>query len=95
MNRFAAIKLTKKVKFMSTEVEIHKLSGTDVFEIQDLAKAAQASNNDQDNLRIMIKVITCGVDEMKDMSTEEILDLPLDELQNLSSEIMKFSGMGK
>ena len=95
MNRFTTIKLTKRVKFMNTDVEINKLSGLDVFAIQDLAKAAKASNNDQDNLKIMLKVITCGVDEMKDMTEEEILSLPLEELQNLSSEIMKFSGMGK
>lgn len=95
MSRFANLKSTKKYKFITLDIELTKLSVSDVLAIQEEAKAITEQADDAANIRLMLNVIRKGVAEMKDMSDAELLDLPMDELSALSAEIMKFSGLGK
>jgi hypothetical protein len=101
-NRFSNLRAKKAYKFLSLEIEIHKLSAATVLEIQTRAKALEAPAEDASesdksdeaaNLSLMCFILRAGVPEMMDMSDEEILELPMDELNILVKEIMKFSGM--
>jgi hypothetical protein len=94
-NKFAQIKASKKIKFMTVEVEISKLSVARVLEIQAQAKEIENSKEESDNLKLLLLVIRAGASEMADLSDEELFDLPMDDLSNLSNEIMKYSGLGK
>lgn len=85
----------KKVKFMGEQIEIFKLSVSQVMEVQRVAKE-QSSNAQEDNgLQMLEFVIKLGAPELKDFTTEELYDFPLDELSMLSSSIMEFSGLNK
>ena len=95
-NRFATLRATKKYKFLNLEIDIQKLSVADVQKVQEEAKAADAVKDDADaNLRLLVTVIRLGVPEMAEMSDEEIFALPLEDLSALSTEITKYSGLGK
>jgi len=95
MSRFANLKSIKKHKFVTLEIEISKLSTADVVEIQEQSREIENNGNDDDNLKLMMTVIRKGVTEMREMTDEELLALPMDDLSLLSAEIMKFSGLGK
>lgn len=95
MSRFSNLRSTKKHKFISLEIELAKLSVADVIAIQEQAKGAEDQEDEAANIRLMLTVIRKGVAEMAEMSDEELLALPMDELSALSAEIMKFSGLGK
>lgn len=93
MSRFARLKAEKKIKFLQEEVSICKLSVSQVLQIQQLAKEAEESKSDLSNLQLMAHVIKSGVPELSEMTDEELFNLPMDDLSNLSTEIMKFSGL--
>lgn len=94
-NRFAQVKATKKYKFCGVEIEIRKLSVADVIKVQEEAKKAEENKDDKANLDLLLTVIKLGVPEMADMPDSEIFDLPMEELSSLSTEITKYSGLGK
>jgi len=84
-------KMTKKFKFLDTEIMIHKLSVSQVLAIQATAK--EASDKENEGLELVRKVIVAGVEGAEDLSEEDFMDFPLDELTKLSNEIMRFSGV--
>lgn len=90
-NRFQGTKVTKKVKVMNLEVEIKKLTAAQVRKIQELSKPIEGT--EADNLSILFAVICEGCDELAELSKEELADFAMDELNNLSSDILKFSGL--
>lgn len=94
-NRFASVKATKKYKFCGQEVEIRKLSVNDVTRVQEEAKSAEENKSEKANLTLLLLVVRLGVEELAGMTDEEIFDLPMDELSQLSTEITKYSGLGK
>lgn len=85
-------RMSKKVKFMGGEITINKLTVSQVIEIQNLVKERAETPNDDgfDLLKTVIKMSTEGGADMED---SEFSEFPMDELSNLSSEIMKFSGI--
>jgi len=85
-------KMTKKVKFMGEEVSISKLSVAEVMVIQEKAKAIEG--NDSAGLDVLKTVISLAVEGADDLSDQDFEAFPMDELSKLSSEIMKFSGIG-
>lgn len=94
-NRFANLRANKKVKFVGLDIEISKLSTADVLEIQELTETVKENKDEKGNIELMLTVIRKGVQEMKDMTSEELLALPMEDLSQLSAEIMQFSGLGK
>lgn len=86
-------KMTKTVKFMSEDVKICKLSVSEVMEVQSLAKKLE--NNESEGFNVLKTVVRYGVDGGKELDDEAFENFPLDELSKLSSEIMKFSGIGQ
>lgn len=86
-------KMTKTVKFMGEDVKISKLSVAEVMEVQELAKKIES--NESEGFNVLKTVIRSGVENAKELSDETFENFPLDELSKLSSEIMKFSGIGQ
>lgn len=95
-NRFATLRATKKYKFLGLDIDIQKLSIADVQKVQEEAKVAEAAKDDADaNLKLLVTVIRLGAPEMAELSEEEIFALPMEDLSALSTEITKYSGLGK
>jgi hypothetical protein len=95
-NRFIGAKVTKKVKFMGLDnLEITKLSISQVMKIQEQVKALEASQSEDDNLKLLACVIQSGAPELAGLPLEELYNFSMDELTSLSAEIMKYSGLGK
>lgn len=91
-NRFIGTKVSKKSKFMGTELDINKLTVMQVLEIQESAKKIDTSN-EKDNIDLLMFVVRAGAPELRDLTDEEICDFPMDELSGLSNEILKYSGL--
>jgi len=85
-------KITKSVKFLGEDVKISKLSVAEVMEIQSKAKSIEASD-DTGGFEILKTVIRLAVDGAKELSDTDFNDFPMEELQKLSTEVMKFSGI--
>lgn len=91
MKSLVGRKMSKTVKFMNENVEINKLSVTQVLEIQSMAKSAGDNENGLELLKVVIKQSVEGADELSEADFDSF---PMDELSKLSNEIMKFSGIG-
>jgi hypothetical protein len=91
MKHLVGKKLTKKVKFVGEEVVIKKLSVTEVMKLQEAYNDAAAG----DELVLLRTVIRQAVEGAEDLTDEDLSSFPIDELANLSNEIIKFSGMDK
>jgi hypothetical protein len=94
-NRFMGARVTKKVKFMNEEIEISKLTVSQVSQITAMAKALETSQDDGDNVKLLLLVVGLGAKELNDLSEDEIVEFPMDELAQLSNAIMKYSGLGQ
>ena len=86
-------RMTKTVKFMEENITISKLSVAEVLDIQEQAKAAE--EDDSKGFDIQKNIIANAVEGGKDLTDEDFRGFPMEELSKLSSEIMKFSGMGE
>lgn len=86
-------KMSKEVPFMGTKVKINKLNVSEVLAIQEKAKTI--AENDAESFALLRLVISTAVEEAADLTEEDFNNFPLDELSNLSAEIMKYSGLGE
>ena len=97
-------RVNKKFKFMDTDILIYKLTLGEVMEIQEEARklkktadsaAKEVSEKDEadDGFGLLKVIIRNAVEGASDLSDDDFKSLPLDELNKLSSEIMKFSGV--
>jgi hypothetical protein len=84
-------KMNKTVKFMGEDVKISKLSVAEVMDVQE--KAKRMENDDNAGLDVLMSVIRSAVEGANELSDEDFLTFPTDELSKLSNEIMKFSGI--
>jgi len=82
---------TKEHTFMKQKIKIRKLSVNEVMSIQ--TDAREAGEDEDKGFALLCTVIRFGVEDCDDISDEDFMTYPLDELQKLSNEIMKFSGM--
>ena len=92
INAILGQRVTKKVKFVELDIEISKLTMGQVNEVQTKARAL-AETPDGDNMELLVMVVKFGAQELSDVSDEEFLNFPLDELTKLSTAIMQFSGL--
>ena len=95
MKNLVGRKMTKKIKFMNEDLEIVKLTVSEVMDIQEAAKkfsgeGAEAAEGDS-GLELVKKVIQAGVPDASDLTDEDFGSFPMDELSKLSNEIMKLS----
>ena len=86
-------KMTKPVKFMGQDVEINKLSVAEVLSIQEQSKAV--GEDDTKGFDMLKLVIRSAVAGGKDLTDEQFEQFPMDELAQLSTAVMNFSGIGK
>lgn len=84
-------KMTKKVRFMNEDVTIAKLSVSEVMAIQEAA--SNMGENDSKGFDILKTVIRSSVEGADSLEDKDFETFPMDELSNLSNEIMKFSGI--
>lgn len=85
-------KSTKKIKFMSGELEMAKLTVAEVMGIQKLSK--ELDGKDDAGFDVLKHVIRTAITGASSISDAEFDGFPMDELTKLSSEIMVFSGIG-
>lgn len=93
MKSLVGKKITKKVKFMDEQIEIKKLSVSEVMQIQEAAKGGEGQDEDTQGLDILKVVIRAAVEEASELTDEDFNTFPIDELSKLSDAIMQFSGM--
>jgi len=86
-------KMTKDVPFMGEKVSISKLSVSEVLQIQQEAKTIET--NEAQGFEVLKTVIRSSVDGAGDLSDQDFNNFPMDELSKLSTEIMRFSGIGE
>jgi len=88
-------RITQKYSFMGESVTISKLTVAEINLIRTMAKEEEAKGdaNDADGLRVLKEVVKIGLDGGKDLADEDFNNLPMDELNKLSTAIMKFSGL--
>ena len=84
-------RMTRDTKFMGESIKISKMSTKQVLEIQNYAK--DASDESQEGLEVLKRIIRNSVEGADELSDDDFLNFPMDELNNLSKEIMKFSGL--
>lgn len=83
--------VTKNVKFMGVDISIRKLSVAQVLEIQE--KAKEGADQDNSALAVLQLIVSQSVEGADDLTNDDFLTFPMDELSKLSNEIMKFSGV--
>lgn len=86
-------RMSQTVKFMGQEITIHKLSVGEVLQVQEQVKSA--GEDETKGFDILKTVIRASAEGAKDLSDDDFNNFPMDELSNLSTTIMKFSGIGK
>lgn len=94
IKNFVNKRVTKQVEFMGDKLEIRKMSLSEVEQIQELSKTIDAKT-ESGSRQILRVVLNFGVEGAADLSDEEFAGFPIDDLNNLSVEIMNFSGLGK
>jgi len=87
--------ITKKVSFMSDEVEIRKMSVKEVMGVQELVKKANKSKSDDSQLGLLRDLIRLAVVGAEEISDEDFNSFPIGELSDLSNEVLAFSGLGE
>jgi hypothetical protein len=95
MKALVGKKVLKEVTFMGEPLKIQKLSLGDVTAIQELAKAAEASKDENASMNVMKLVVRSGAEGAADLTDEDFLTFALDDLSELSASIMDYSGVGK
>ena len=84
-------KVSKNVKFMGQDLEISKLTVSQVLEIQKLAK--EAGEDEDANFNLLLLVIRSSAKGGEELTDEDFDSFPIDELSVLSNNIMLYSGV--
>ena len=88
--------ITKEVEFMGEKLVINKLSSATVFSLQNRNKdktPEEIAKSDDDILANARLVIKGGVASASELTEEDFTKFPLDELNLLTEQIIKFSGL--
>lgn len=85
--------VSKKTKFLETEVVMRKLSLDQVEKIQEAAK--NIGEDEKNAIDMLRTVISMSIEGAEDLSEEDFRKFPIEDLNKLSEEILKYSGLGK
>jgi hypothetical protein len=85
--------ISKKIKFLDSEIVIRKLSLEQTQEIQEQAK--NIGENEGNALKMLMSVIVLSVEGAEEMTEDEFRKFPIEDLNKLSEDILKYSGLGK
>jgi len=86
------VRTTKTVPFMGKKIVINKLTLAECTEIQRLARDTDADNPEA-GFALLRHVVTVGVPAASDFSEEDFQQFPMDDLNKLSDEVLKYAGM--
>lgn len=78
---------------MGDEVEIRKLSVTEVLKVQDLVKKSSKSKSEDAQLGLLRDVIRLSVVGASELSDADFNTFPIGELNEVSNHILRFSGL--
>lgn len=84
--------LTQKVPFMGDEVEVRKLTVSEIFALQDII--VNAGKDEEGQMKLLRDVIRMAVVDAEEITDEEFNGFPISELTTLSEQIMSVSGLG-
>jgi len=86
--------LTEKVAFMGDEVEVKKLTVGQILAMQAMINKSGKSNASDAQIKLLRDIIKLSVIGSEDLTDEEFESFPMSELNILSEEIMRVSGLG-
>jgi hypothetical protein len=86
--------LTEKVAFMGDEVEVKKLTVGQILAMQAMINKSGKSNASDAQIKLLRDIIKLSVVGSEDLTDEEFESFPMSELNILSEEIMRVSGLG-
>jgi len=92
-NRFIGAKIKKSIKFMGQDLEIKKLTVSQVLQIQEKAKEIGDIDSELANIELLVFVIKSSADELAELTKDELNEFPMEELTSLSNAIMQYSGL--
>lgn len=94
MKHLVGKSITKTVDFMGENVEIKKLSVSEVLSVQSLVKKSEKAKSEQAQISLLKDVIRIAVIDADGLTDEDFNTFPLGELTELSEKIMEYSGLG-
>lgn len=95
MKHLVGKKIVEKVSFMGDEVEVKKLTVSEVLHIQELIKKAQNKKVEYDDMSLIKDVVRMAVTGATEITDEEFNEFPIGELTVLSSSILRIAGLGE
>jgi len=86
------VRTTKTVPFLGQKIEINKLTLAECTEIQKLASEITPETPEK-GFELLRHVITVGVPAASDFNEDDFNNFPMDDLNKLSDEVLKYAGM--
>lgn len=86
-------RIIKKVAFMGSEVEVRKLSVSEIMEVQKIVKKLSTAKTEDSQLSIVRDVIRIAVVDADKLTDEDFNTFPLAELNELTEAALAFSGL--
>lgn len=96
MRKFVGKIQTKKVDFMGNKLEIRKLTAGAVERIGESAQAQEEQEDGTNALETVVVILNEAVvlpEDEAPIDLELLREFPLDDLNNLVSEIMTYAGV--
>jgi len=93
MKHLVGKKITKKFSFMGDEVEVRQLSVAEVLRVQEIVKKTSKSKAEDAQTELLRSVIKIAVVGAEELTNEEFSTFPIAALNELSENIMEFSGL--
>lgn len=98
MKNLVGKRVEKTVDFVGDEVTVRKLSVAEVKKVQELVAkfgGTDKKGEPKDPMGLVLGVIRLGVVGADELTDEDFDTFPIDELNNLVSEVLSFSGIGE
>jgi hypothetical protein len=91
MRKFLGKKLSHSVEFMGDKINVYRLPVGETLELQKRAKSASDPNNkkaEQEQIKLIVDIVRLCAEGADDLTDEEILSFPLDELNRIAVAAM-------
>jgi hypothetical protein len=86
--------LTEKVPFMGDEVEVKKLTVGQILAMQAMIVKSNKTEGAESQIKLLRDIIKLSVVGSEELTDKEFETFPMSELNLLSEEIMRVSGLG-
>jgi hypothetical protein len=86
--------IKNKVPFMGDEVEVKKLTVGEILELQKVIAAVAEDEDPEAQIGLLCDIIKVAVVGADELTKEDFQKFPIEELNALSNEVMKMSGLG-